>query len=166
MSEARTSTFETRFASLEEASRSLSLEVISLSDALRIVAQIRQEQSAQRQRQDEADRALLEAKNAADVREARTRRVFGGVSLALAVLLPLVSILVYWALIQHVGDLLTAQKQGFAVSCQTRNQAVMDNARREQQLAEAETDARVKRIHEESAEALTKNIVDCSVYDR
>lgn len=156
--------FENRFASLEQASKALSVDVQTMTAMLRVVGDLQKEQAEQRRRQDEADRALLEAKAATDAREARTRRTFGGVALTLSVILPLVSIMVYWSLIQHVDDLLAAQKASFYNSCQTRNEATRANAKREALLAEADKDKAVEQIHRDSVVALNKAIVDCSVY--
>lgn len=161
-----TANLEQRFASLEEASRGLSLDVQTLNDALRTVAQLTVEQAAQKRRQDDADQALIDAKTQADARENRNRRTFGGLALGLAVILPLASILVYAALISHVNDLLSAQQSGFFNSCSLRNQATRDNVSRENALADANTDPVIVRIHRSSAENLSRSIVNCSVYLR
>ncbi len=156
--------FEGRFASLEQASKALSLDVQTMTAMLRVVGDLQKEQAEQRRRQDEADRALLESQAATEARETRTRRTFGGVALTLSVILPLVSIMVYWSLIQHVDNLLAAQKASFYTSCMTRNEATRANARREALLAEADKDAAVEKIHRDSVDALNAAIVDCSAY--
>lgn len=156
--------FDERFASLEQASRSLSLDVQGLNKTLIIVAELQKEQQVQRRRQDEADALIIATKTEHDEREHRLRRTFGGVSLALTVLLPLASIIVYWVLIDHVSDLLDNQKKGFFNSCTVRNQATRDNITRETALSAADPNPATRKIHNESAEALRKSIVDCSVY--
>lgn len=157
-------TFEERFASLEESNRALAADVRTLTSTLRVVNDLQKEQAEQRTRQDEADRKLISAKTEADERDARTRKIVGGVSLALAIVLPLVSMLVYFSLIQHVNELLQSQQMSFFKSCSIRNQATRDNIARELALADADKDKDVKQIHTASAQALSKSIVDCNQY--
>ncbi len=158
--------FETRFASLEAASRSLSLDVRTLNETLQVVGALQKEQAETRRRQDEADRNLAIAKSEADARESRTRRTFGGVSLALAILLPVVSMVVYYSLIQHVDDLLAAQRANSFMSCTIRNEAAKANIQRELTLADLEDRAALKTVHRDSAQALRASLVDCSQFQR
>lgn len=164
MSDQESDDFGQRFASLEAASRNLSLDVQSLDETLKIVNALQVEQKAQRERQDQADLNLAIAKDAADQRDMRTRRISVGVALALAIVLPIVSILIYGALIHHVSNLLTTQKAGFYASCMTRNQATLDNIKRERLLAEAETNPKVRKIHLDSAASLGRGLPNCNAY--
>lgn len=157
-------TFEERFASLEDASRALSADVSALNLTLQVVAQLQIEQREQAARQAKTEEAIKAAKVESEMRDTRTRKVVNTVALTLAVLLPLVSILVYWSLIQHVNQLLQAQQTGLYSSCTVRNEATMANVLREKELAKTEPLPAIAKIHQDSAVALSKSVVDCTRY--
>jgi hypothetical protein len=152
------------FDSLKEASDNLALNVEALNHTLQAVNALQIEQARQKEVQEQAEKDLETARIESEQRDARTRRTFTFVGLALAILLPLVSIIVYAALLKNVNDLLDDQKSGFYNTCLTRNQATVENIRREQQLAKFEDNAQLKAIHLQSAEELAKGKIDCSDY--
>lgn len=159
-------TFDERFASLEDSNRALAANVLALTQSLRVLSDIQTQIRDQKQRQDEADKALVLAKDEADARDARTRQVTKVGGFSLAIVLSLVAILVYGALINHVSDLLADQRAQFYKSCLTRNAATMSNVVRELALAAADKDKDVKAIHERSARELSspQSQPDCNRY--
>jgi hypothetical protein len=155
---------ERRFATLEEASRNLSLDVQALTETLKVVSQLQVEQREQRRKQTELDEAIVQARRDAQERNARTRKTFLLGIGALAVILPLVSVLVYWSLLANVNQLLREQRATSYASCQTRNQSTADQAAREQALADAEKDQTLRVVHSRSAEQLRSGTVNCSKF--
>lgn len=158
--------FEERFASLEEASRALSADVVSLNKTLTVVNELQVSQREQAAKIAAAEANAVTIQKATEEREARTKRVFNAMWLSLGILLPIVSIAVYASLIMHVNALLTEQYANSYKSCMVRNQGTLDNADREGQLAHADKDPDVIRIHAESEAKLRKGIVDCSRYKK
>jgi hypothetical protein len=158
--------FESRFKSLEDASRALSSDVSALNETLIVVGELGRRQREQAEKIAAAEDQVISAKRIADARDARTRRVVNMVAVTLGVLLPVVSILVYLALIQHVNELLTEQYRTSYTSCTLRNQVNLDNAEREGKLASIEKDPEVARIHSSSAEQLRASLVDCSRFKK
>lgn len=163
-SEASANDIEERFASLDEASRSLSIDVAALNDTLRTVAALQVEQRAQRDRQAETDRKVAQTQHESSERDRRTRRALFSVGLGLAILLPLVSALVYASLLVHVNDLLAQQNAARFENCKTRNMATLENAKREEILGRLEDNLQLKQIHLNSATDLRKGLVDCNRY--
>jgi hypothetical protein len=155
------STLEERFASLEESTRSLSADVRSLVVALQAIKEIEARQREIATRTAATETKLSKAEVAAKEREKRTRKAVGMTGLAMAVLLPAVSILVYWSLISHVNDLLDQGRKDRLASCQTRNGGTQSNLDREQILARLEKDPAARKAHADSAEQLSHSLVDC-----
>lgn len=156
--------FEARFASLEEASRNLSTDVIALNATLLVVAELQTEQREQGRRQEKAEQQIRMTRQLAEQREARTRSVLRLGGIVAGVLLPVVSILVYVSLIGHVNELLAQQRSAQYTNCGIRNQVPLLNAQREFLLAGLEKDPRLKAVHQESARQLTNSVVDCRKY--
>jgi hypothetical protein len=156
--------FEERFASLEEASRALSADVSALNLTLQVVAQLQTEQREQATRQAKTEESVKTAKVESELRDARTRQVVNMVALTLAVLLPLVSILVYWSLLNHVNSLIAQQQADRFASCTVRNAATLENVRRETELGKIEPNDTVRAIHVQSAQILQKGVIDCNRY--
>lgn len=152
------------FAILTETSRELVEHVQALTETLKVVNGLQQDMMHQRERQDSIDKEIALNRAASEDRDTRTRRTLTFAGVCMGILLPLVSILIYAALINHVNDLLDGQKKGFYTTCLTRNQATQDNITREKALADADKDAQVEAIHNESAQDLAKSIVDCTKY--
>jgi hypothetical protein len=158
----RTRLLERRFATLEDASRNLSLDVQALTETLKVVSQLQVEQREQRRKQNQLDADIIQARRDSVERNNRTRKTFLWGIGALAVILPLVSVLVYWALLSNVNQLLKEQRVNSFNSCSTRNQSTLDQAARERALADAEKDADLRAVHSRSAEQLRAATVDCS----
>jgi hypothetical protein len=154
------------FDALKEASDTLNLNVEALNHTLQAVNALQVEQARQKKVQEKAEQDLEAARIESEQRDARTRRTFTFVGLSLAVLLPLVSLLVYAALLNHVNDLLDQQQASRYSNCIARNQATTENIRRELELAKIGDDPKVMAIHRQSAEELAKGQVDCSTYKK
>lgn len=155
------STLEERFASLEESTRSLSADVRSLVVALQAIKEIEARQREIATRTAATEAKLSKAEIAAKAREKRTRKAVSTIGLAMAVLLPAVSILVYWSLITHVNNLLDQGRQDRLASCQTRNGGTQSNLDRERILANIVKDPAERKVHADSAEQLSHSLVDC-----
>lgn len=155
---------EERLASLEDASRLLSTEVTSLNSTLIIVADLQKQQRAQAERQTKTEAAIVATRQAAVERDRRTRNAVRAIVIGLSLILPIVAILVYASLVQHVNELLSNQKQDRYNSCLVRNSATAENVRRESVLAELEPNKDIKLVHQQSALILQKGLVNCSPY--
>ncbi len=155
---------ESRFASLEQASRSLSADVTALNRTLEVINELQSEQREQKHRQEMAELEIARGKALAEARDRRARGVFRFVLTAMLIIVPAVSALVYWSLILHVNDLLNEQKRTTYNGCLLRNQVPVLNAEREEALTKVETDPAVAKIHSDSAKALREATVDCSRY--
>lgn len=152
------------FIKLGASNEALTARVADLTDTLKIVHAMQVRQTEMKEKQELVEAEVIAHKHESEERDRRTRRIFTFAGVALAVILPLVSILVYAALLNHVNDLLDQQKDGFYKTCLTRNQATNDNIRRESLLAKYETNPDIKAIHTDSAQQLTKSIIDCRIY--
>lgn len=155
---------ESRFASLEDASRNLSGDVTALNQTLLVVADLQRKQREQALRQEQTERELASAKKISEDRDARTRTATKLISVSLGILIPVVSVLVYLSLLLHVNDLLSQQTSDRYASCLTRNQATMENQRREKALGQLEDHPELKALHLNSAAELGRAIVDCEKY--
>lgn len=162
----RLAAIDAKFAALEEASRSLSADVQTLNSHLEVVNKLQTEQREISRRNEETQRHLNKVETEAVERSKRTQRVLRWVGWGMAVLIPLVSILVYWSTIAHVNDLLSQSRAERLRGCEIRNEATRAHQRREDALAAAESDPLKKRIHEESARELTRLTVDCAAVVR
>lgn len=155
---------ESRFASLEDATRSLSGDVTALNSTLQIVAELQRKQREQALAQEQIAHDIETAKAASAARDARTRTATKMVGVSLGILIPVVSALVYLSLLLHVNDLLSQQSADRYAGCVTRNQATMENQRREQALGELEKNPDAKVLHLNSAKELGRALVDCEKY--
>jgi hypothetical protein len=153
--------FETRFASLEDASRNLSADVQALNSTLLVVADLQSKQREQALRMEKTESDAREAKLAAEDQDRRVKNVGRAIALALAIILPLASILMYWGLTQHVNDLIADQQALRYEQCLQRNLATQANIDRELALAEMDKDSDVSKIHSDSAVSLRKGLVTC-----
>lgn len=156
-----TMTIEERFASLEASNESLIGHVQALTKALEVVADLQTQQQALAARNEETRNFLEKRQAEAELRIDRARRSASLIGFGFAILLPLVSILVYATLIQHVNELLAQQAKSRLISCSIRNEGTMSNIRREQTLADLEKDPAVKHAHENSVIELRRSLVDC-----
>lgn len=152
---------DARFASLEASSDSLAGDVKALTQVLTVVADLQSEQQAQARRNEETRKFIEKQQHENERRIERARSSSKLIGLAFAVLLPIVSILVYATLLQHVNNLLDEQAKNRLVSCGIRNEATLSNIRREQTLADLEKDPAVKHAHENSVEELKRSLVNC-----
>lgn len=152
---------EERFASLEESNKALASDVRALTTTLQVVNELQIEQRSQSRRQTEMDAQLALTKQETEARLARTRRSVTVATLAMAVLLPVVSIIVYTVLIAHVNDLLDRNSADRRTACDQRNEGTMANVRRERLLASIETDEQARRIHTQSADEIESSLIDC-----
>lgn len=157
-------TFEQRFASLEESNRLLAADVRTLTATLQVVNDLQLEQAKQRRITDETAAKVAVVEIDTQERIKRTRRASLSIAFGLAILLPLVSTLVYLSLLQHVNDLLQAQKRSSYQSCLIRNQATEENASREEALARLDPAKVTRDLHAESARKLRGSMIDCNRY--
>lgn len=155
---------EARFATLETACLNLSTNVTALTDTLIIVADLQRQQREQAQRQEKTERELAAAQAISAARYLRTRTVTRWVALAMSVLIPVVSIIVYGSLLVYVKDLLHSQNKDRYANCLTRNKATTESIRREELLGRVDKDPEVRKVHLDSAEELAKSQLDCSQY--
>lgn len=153
--------FEQRFASLDAASRTLSGDVAALNDTLQVVTALQKEQAEQKLRQAAVENQVTETIKRTKARDRRNRNAIFGVAIGLAVLLPIVSILVYASLITHVNLLLTQQDVQRYQNCLGRNAATMENSDRERKLGDIETNAALKEIHLDSSRTLKATVRAC-----
>lgn len=159
------SSMEERFASLEQSNVALASDVRALTATLQIVNELQVEQRAQARRQMELDEAVAQTRHETDLRLRRTRRAVNVATLSVALLLPLVSIIVYLVLLDHVNDLLDRNSADRVAACQARNEGTMANVKRERLLASIANEEREARIHSQSADEIEKSLIDCgSVY--
>lgn len=154
--------FNQRFLSLEQSNRSLAADVRALTSTLTVVNELQERQRQTMKKQAEIDRSITQNERHAKEREKRSLRVVLGVGLALAVLLPLVSLIVYAGLLRHVNELLDQQQAVAYQSCIARNEGASNSADREATLARLEADPQVKALHANSAAALRKSLLDCN----
>lgn len=154
-------TFEERFSSLERSNVALAADVRALTETLQIVNELQIEQRAQARRAIETEERLDANKTDTDLRLARTRRSINVATVAMAILLPLVSIIVYLVLIDHVNDLLSENDTDRRAACDTRNQGTQADIARERRLAEFETNPELKKVHSDSADQIAKSLIDC-----
>lgn len=160
---------ELRLQSLEAAVLDLTVNVRNLVDALQVVGELSAAQHEQATRQIAGE---LRAKEEHDLAQARFRRVtmvqrVTAVTVAIAV--PAVSIIAYWSLTVQVNQEFTREQNDLTNSCELRNNAnVFIPRRRELALAAAyaTSDPAVAKIHQDSADALAKVVVDCSLFTR
>jgi hypothetical protein len=142
--------FEERFTSLERSNLALAVDVRALTETLQIVNELQIEQRAAARRAADTD-----------LRLARTRRSINVATIAMAILLPLISIIVYLVLIAHVNNLLNENDADRQAACNTRNQGTMADIARERRLAAFETNKELKKVHTDSADEISKSVIDC-----
>lgn len=152
---------EDRFASLEASNDLLTGHVKALTDAISIVNELQSEQQAMARRNEETRKMIEKRQAETEARIERNRVSSRLVGFAFAILLPVVSILVYATLLQHVNNLLEQQAKNRLTSCGIRNEGTLSNIRREQTLADLEQDPAVKHAHENSVAELKKSLVNC-----
>ena len=168
---------ETQLRTLNASNKQLSIDVRALTDAVMLVQKLDAEQQEMKLKAAEAEKRIAEVDLVTQDKINRTRRAGIVAAAFAAVVIPVVSILVYLALINHVNQLLDEQREQAAAlqetanrnsftSCTTRNMAAVENAQREEELAKIETDPRVVRIHAESAAKLRTTLNDCSKYQK
>jgi cell division protein ZapA (FtsZ GTPase activity inhibitor) len=155
---------DARFAGLEAASRGLSADVTALNSTLLVVADLQRKQREQAARQQKTEQEIAAARQMNAERDARTRTATRAFATALAILIPLISILVYWSLIVHVNELLSTQSADRFTGCQVRNDATRENATRENALGQLESDPKLKALHLDSAAQLNRSLVNCDKY--
>lgn len=154
--------FETRFAGLEAASRLLSADVQALTSSLMVVAELQRQQREQAIKQAEIEATVALQKEQVDEREVRTRKAFKNLGLALAIILPLISIGVYLSLLNHVNNMIDNNNKQAYASCSARNASQLQNAARERSLASYETNVHIKDIHLKSAYSQEHTLSNCS----
>lgn len=137
---------EERFSGLEASNRDLTDEIRKLSEALINVHELTKKHQ------------ILDAKSD------RIRRNVRATTLAFAIVLPLLTLGLYATLVDHVDDLFDDFNATRYQGCVDRNAATIENARRERALADAEDNAAIRAIHQQSAKTLDGTLVDCSVY--
>ncbi len=150
-----------RFSSLEQSNLFLASEVQGLTRVLSVISDLQAQQAQVKAQAEENERHLSTIQEEIEKRGERTRRAITGAMLGSASLLSLAAILVSFVLLNRVENLLDQQRADRIRACETRNEATKSNARREEALAAAETNAAVKRIHENSAKELAATIIDC-----
>ncbi len=158
---------ELRFRTLEAAVMELTVNVHSLVEALRVVGALTAAQQEQAVRQAVTEDEAENAQALALARYKRINMVQRLTAIAVAVAVPAVSLLAYWSLAVQVDQQFAKQQDDLTASCQLRNEAnVFIPRRRELALAAAyeSTNPTVAAIHRESADALAKVAVDCSIY--
>ncbi len=159
--------FESRFATLEESNRMLAADVRALTAALQVINQLQREQREAAERARRTDARVGEVEKEARLRAARTQRVVGFGTLTLAVLLPLVSLIVYASLIGHVNDLLNQQAEDRLAACKQRNIGTQVNVDRERELGLLEPAGSQRRaIHLESSKKLAATAINCDALYR
>lgn len=156
----------TQMTDLRSAGASLSADISGLKQTLLVVKDLQVQQSTQAERQRATDMRLERDRIDSMARESRLRRTLSILTLVLGVTLPLVSILVYAALISHVDALLDEQKASAYTSCTVRNRSAIDNADREKRLAALEPTAQLRAVHAQSSQELRQNLNDCSKYKK
>lgn len=154
--------FEERFTTLESSNNRLAADVRALTATLQIVNELQIEQRAAARRADETNQRIDAGKTDTDYRIMRTKRSIQVATFAMAILLPLVSIVVYLVLIDHVNDLLRENDADRRAACETRNRGVMADYERERQLAATERDPDLKKVHADSAAKIHSSIINCA----
>lgn len=142
-------------ATLEQLNRSsidLSERVAALASAVKIVGELQE-------KQDEFEQAVILERR---VQERRFLKLAGSLLMALLG----VAIVVYVILLINVNGLIDANNKTAFKSCSTRNQAQLENADREQRLAELEKGKELRQLHAESAEKLRAQLSDCSKWQK
>lgn len=157
---------ETRFKDLEDSNARLAADVRALTSMLQVVNDLQIEQRAAQRRADATEKKVQAVESAANERIARTRQAVNIAAATLAVLLPVVSIIVYISLINHVNDLIDVQNRNAYTNCNIRNRGTMENADREGALAKLEDNPALKKIHTDSSVKLRGSLTDCSKYKK
>lgn len=154
--------FEERFTTLEASNVSLAADIRALTTTLKVVNELQVEQRAQARRVEDTEKVVSSNKSETDERLARTRRSVNVATLAMAILLPVVSIIVYLVLIDHVNDLLDENSSDRRAACENRNAGTQADVDRERLLAQIEDDPMAKKIHSDSATEIAKSKIDCT----
>ncbi len=150
-----------QFRILDEGNRMLAGDVRGLTESLALLQQLQENQRETDRRAREAQANVNRVERESTERNARVRRSFTLATGAMAILLPLVSILVYASLIQHVDNLLSQQRRDRIASCQARNAGTLGNIAREEILAELDENPAVQKAHRDSVVALRASLIDC-----
>ena len=156
--------YDQQLRELDDSNRMLAADVKALADTISTVNALQIEQRRQQRENEETARRVTQVEKEADARIRRTRQTINLTTGALAVLLPLVSILVYLSLLNQVQGLLDQQARDRVTSCKQRNIGTQANIDRERKLASYTTDPRTAAAHTESANQLEKSIIDCDQY--
>lgn len=151
-----------RFSTLEGSNLSLAAEVQGLTKVLNVISDLQVEQRRIRETAEQAEREVKRVEREATARDHRARQVTSRWTLAAAVILPLVSIIIYVALLDHVNRLLNETDESRIRVCETVNSGTSANIQREQILASAETHSALRQAHERSVAALRRSIVNCA----
>lgn len=154
--------FEERFATLEASNNSLANDIRALTATLQIVNELQIEQKAQARRQLEAETMAAVDKKATEVRLDGQRRAINVAAIAVAILLPLVSLVVYLFLLNHVNDLLDRNSSDRQAACEARNAGTQADVRREQLLADISDDPAERKIHQDSSDEIAESLIDCA----
>jgi fatty acid desaturase len=152
---------ESRFTSLEDASRNLSADVRGLNATLLVVADLQTKQREQAARMEKAEAEARSAKQLATDQDRRNLMIWRWGALILAVVLSVISLLLYFLLTQHVNDLIDAQAQDRYQQCQLRNAGTVASYTREEALAKLESDPDIARLHSDSAKVLRRAVLQC-----
>lgn len=154
--------FDARFSSLEASNRLLAQDVRALTATIQIVSDLQIEQRKINERNAETERKVATVAKETDEKIAHNRQRATRTAVILAILLPIVSIVVYALLIDHVNELLNQQAHDRKAACLTRNAGTLADARREESLAAIEVNPTAKAIHEKSAAEIRGNVINCA----
>ncbi len=147
---------------LDEGSRMLRDDVKGLTDTLHLLQDVQDKQRLAELENIKTRAKVTEIQRETQERGNRLRRSIGMVGLALAILLPLVSTLVYISLIEHVDNLLSQQRTDRIAACQARNAGTQGNIAREEQLAILDENPAVQKAHRDSVIALRGSLLNCN----